>query len=130
MAGRERKDADARSSLFAVGIDFAGRRSPRDPIHKVIAALNTGDALCLRQVNTRWELRNTNGQLLGCLANAFTPPPNTVCISAHVGAILQRLVGDVTDPKYRPQIRCECWEVVLPELVFAPENSDNLVFTQ
>jgi hypothetical protein len=29
---------------------------------------------------------------------------------------------DASDPKYRDALRCDAWEVVMPELVFEPDR--------
>ncbi|MEN8214215.1 MAG: hypothetical protein ABFR19_07615 [Pseudomonadota bacterium] len=39
------------------------------------------------------------------------------CVQAHVTAIVARRKQD-TPPEYLQQLRCDNWEVVLPELVF------------
>jgi hypothetical protein len=46
------------------------------------------------------------------------------CVAARVAAILVRYRTDDSEPEYRHRIRCERWEVVLPELVFAPARRD------
>jgi ATP-dependent DNA helicase RecQ len=42
-----------------------------------------------------------------------------VCVDARVSAIVV-WTREQTDAKYVDAIRCERWEVVVPELVFAP----------
>ncbi len=105
-------------SLGDVYLDFAGQWIPRNPIHQAIANLQPGDALQLAQRDGRWFI-DRNGQSLGRLASSYTPPAGMRCIEARVHAILIRFRRDV-QPAYANSVRCDRWEVVIPELVFAP----------
>ncbi len=109
-----------RTTLQDVDLGFAGRRSERDPIHRRIAALSPDDPLNARITDHGlWELLNAVGSPVGRLAKSFKPPPRMRCRSAEVLAI----VGwnrEVSESKYRDSIRCDAWEVVVPELVFEP----------
>ncbi|HVK53506.1 MAG TPA: RecQ family ATP-dependent DNA helicase, partial [Burkholderiales bacterium] len=107
-----------RLALKDVDISFAGRYLPNDSIHRAIAALEPESPLDLKQNDGRWELRY--GEVVVCrLARAFKPPANMTCVTARVLAIVVWRKED-TDPEYLDRIRCERWEVVLPELVFEP----------
>ncbi len=67
----------------------------------------------------RWELLNRNGVVVGRLAGSFEPPPGTRYRSATVLAI----VGwsrEASEPRYHRQVKCDTWEIVVPELVFGP----------
>ena len=109
-----------RVGLQHVDLGFAGRRWAGDPIHQAIAALSPGDPLKVRVGQKgQWELLNRSGWVVGRLAKSFSPPPRKSCRSAGVLAI----VGwsrDASDPDYRESMRCDSWEVVVPELVFQP----------
>ena len=109
-----------RTSLQDVDLGFAGRRDTRHPIHRAITNLSPGDPLKARITEQgRWELLNTVGSLVGRLAKNFQPPPGMRCRSAEVLAV----VGwsrEASEPRYRDSIRCDAWEVVVPELVFEP----------
>ncbi len=111
-----------RAGLQDVDLGFAGRRWPGDRIHQAIAALSPGDPLEVRVGKKgQWELLNHAGRVVGRLAKSFSPPPRKSCRSAQVLAI----VGwsrEASDPDYRDSLRCDSWEVVVPELVFQPDG--------
>lgn len=107
-----------RLTLKEVDIGYAGRYAQDHQVHLAIAKLNTGDSLHLQQHNERWELLDSNGNTVGRLSRAFMPPTNMQCLSAQVMAITSRQKED-SEPEYHAHIRCERWEVVLPELIFA-----------
>jgi len=61
------------------------------------------------------------GSVVGQLAKSFEPPPGMRCRSARVSAV----VGwsrEASEPQYRDSIRCDAWEVVVPEFVFEPQE--------
>ena len=113
-----------RASLQDVDLGFAGRRRAGDPIHNAIAALSPGDPLKVRVGKYgQWELLNRVGRVVGRLAKSFRPPPRKCCRSAEVLAI----VGwsrEASDPDYRESLRCDSWEVIVPELVFKPDRPE------
>ena len=113
-----------RASLQDVDLGFAGRRRAGDPIHNAIAALSPGDPLKVRVGKYgQWELLNRVGRVVGRLAKSFKPPPGKCCRSAEVLAI----VGwsrEASDPDYRESLRCDSWEVIVPELVFKPDRPE------
>ena len=113
-----------RAGLQEVDLGFAGRRWAGDPIHQAIAALSPGDPLKVREGTKRqWELLNRAGRVVGRLAKSFRPPPRKCCRSAQVLAI----VGwnrEASDPDYRDSMKCDSWEVVVPELVFQPDGPE------
>ncbi|MFO1420756.1 MAG: RecQ family ATP-dependent DNA helicase [Candidatus Competibacteraceae bacterium] len=109
-----------RLTLRDVDLGFAGRHAANNPVHEVIAALSAGDRLRLRPAKERWELVDARGHTVGRLARVYAPPTGMRCIAAQVAAIIIRRRED-TEPEYRDSVRCERWEVVVPELVFEPE---------
>ena len=113
-----------RVGLQHVDLGFAGRRWAGDPIHQAIADLSPGDSLKVRVGEKgQWDLLNGSGRVVGRLAKSFSPPPRKSCRSAGVLA----LVGwsrEASDPDYRESMRCDSWEVVVPELVFQPDGSE------
>ena len=110
------------TSLQNVDLGFAGRRREHDPIHRAITTLSPGDPLETRITEQgRWELLNPTGVAVGRLAKNFEPPPGMRCRSAEVLAI----VGwsrEVSETKFRDSIRCDAWEVLVPELLFEPHE--------
>ena len=110
-----------RATLENVDLGFAGRRSERDPIHRAIAALRPGDPLVTRPThNGRWLLLDENGRAVGRLAKGFKPPAGMRCCTSTVLAVVGWSRKD-TDPKFHDAIKCDAWEVVVPELVFEPD---------
>ena len=135
-----------RLGLRYVDLGFAGRRDARHPVHRAIAALSPGDPLEVRVAATphprptgrqdrpppdappeanpaprRWELLDRAGTVVGRLAGGFDPPSGMQCRSATVLAVVA-WSRDASEPHYHDGIRCETWEVVVPELVFGPEE--------
>lgn len=110
-----------RLTLKDVDLGFSGRRVIEDRVHRAISALSAGDPITLRQGEKKWELADKWGVTVGTLSNAFTAPPGMRCISGRVSAIIVRGRDDA-EPEYRDYYRSERWEVVLPELVFEPDN--------
>ena len=109
----------ARLSLRDVDLGFAGRRAPGHAVHQAIAALSPGDTLRLQREHEHWALVDSNGTTVGWLARAYVPPTGMNCIVASVAAIIMRERED-SEPEYHDRLRCERWEVVVPDLVFAP----------
>ena len=109
-------------SLEDVDLGFAGRQASHQPVHRAIAALSPSDPLKTRVVNAgRWELLNREGMVVGRLANSFRPPAGTRCRSATVLAV----VGwsrEASKPQYRDGMKCDAWEVIVPELTFEPDS--------
>ena len=110
-----------RLSLRDVNLGFAGFRDVRHPLHRSISALSPGYPLGTRVVNGRWELLDRSGTVVGQLAKKFEPPSGMRCDSATVFAIVTRN-RDASEPRYRDGIKCDEWEVVVPELVFEPAD--------
>ena len=108
------------TSLQDVDLGFAGRRADDHAIHRAIAALSPGDALETRVTeHGRWELLDPTGSAVGRLAKSFRPPPGMRCRSVEVSAVVS-WSREASEPQYRDNIRCDAWEVVVPELVFEP----------
>jgi len=106
-------------SLGDVDLGFAGRHASGHPVHRAIAGLNAGDALQLGRERGVWVLVNAQGTSVGRLARSYTPPPGMKCLSARVAAIVLYRRED-SAPDFQPSVRCDRWEVVVPELIFAP----------
>ena len=109
-----------RIDLKAVDLGFAGRHRSHNEVHRAIAALAPGDPLETRVADRGiWELLDGTGRVVGRLAKSFTPPAGMRCRSAEVMAV----VGwsrEGSDPQYRDSIKCDTWEVIVPEFVFEP----------
>ena len=110
-----------RLSLREVFLSFSGYRAASHPVHRAIAALSPGDPLQVRMGPNRWELLDRSGTVVGQLAGSFDAPDGMRCKSATVMAIVT-WDRERSEPEYRNRLRCDDWEVVVPELVFEPES--------
>ncbi len=114
-----------RTRLREVHLGFAGRYAERHPIHRSIAALSPGDPLDIRITDRDdWELLDQTGTIVGRLSRSFEPPAGTFHRSASVLAIIG-WNREMTAPDYVEYVKCDCWEVVVPELVFEPYKNKN-----
>ena len=111
-----------RLTMKDVDLGFAGRRSARDPLHRVIADLRPGDPLTLRASGPRWELFNRANTRVGCLAKGFAHPPGMRCDSAMVLAIVTWSRAR-SEPQYQDSVKCDSWEVVVPEVRFVENDA-------
>jgi ATP-dependent DNA helicase RecQ len=102
-----------------VDLSFAGRLAPGHPSRAAIAAARVGDPVTLAGGRDRWLLRDAQGRTLARMARAFAPPEGARLLRGEVAAILTRRADD-GEEGYRHLLRHDAWEVVLPELVFAP----------
>ena len=106
-------------SLRDVYLSFVGRKPSADRVHRAIEALSPGDQLQVRQQSGRWELLDGAGVVVGTLAGRFEPPADTRCVDASVASIVS-WKRSYSDPQYQQQLKCDRWEVVVPELIFEP----------
>ena len=105
-----------RLSLRNVDLSFAGRYQTNNPVHRAITALSPGDPLRVRTTQQPWQLLDRTGNVVGRLAKSYKPPPTMRLRSATVLAIVTRRRAD-SEPQYQDTLKCEEWEVVVPELV-------------
>ena len=108
-----------RLNLRDTFLSFAGYRDPNHRVHRAIAALSPGDPLQVRERSPRWELIDGDGIVVGQLASSFQPPDDMRCAFATVWAIAS-WGRDRSEPGYQDGLRCDSWEVVVPQLVFEP----------
>ena len=110
-----------RLNLGEVFLGFAGYKRPSDPVHRAIASLSPGHSLQVRVGQTRWELLDHNGRVVGQLAAGFNALEGMRCARAKVFAIV---VWDRerSEPQYRERLLCDNWEAVVPELIFEPDS--------
>ena len=91
-------------------------------MHGDIAALSMGDPLKVRVEGTgRWRLLGSAGRSVGRLAKSFKPPRGMRWRSAKVFAVIG-WSREASEPQYLDAMRCDAWEVVVPELVFEPDR--------
>ncbi|MBN8517196.1 MAG: RecQ family ATP-dependent DNA helicase [Candidatus Accumulibacter sp.] len=105
-----------------IDLDFAARHPPGHAIHRALAALAVGSRIALRQTSAgTWRLCDAQGVDIGALSQHFEPETDMQCIEARVAAIHVRRPRDVAEAyKSRISAQCESWEMVVPELVYAP----------
>lgn len=108
-----------RAGLKDVVLSFAGWHDAHSRVHQAIAGLRVGDELRYIVDERGAWLEDASGTIVGRLSKHFQPPPGLRCQAARVRAILVWRKCD-SAPEYQAQCRSEMWEVVLPELVFAP----------
>ena len=108
-----------RLSLRDVFLSFGGYREPEHPVHAAISALAPGDPLQARMGADRWELLDQRGTVVGQLARGFRAPSGVRCAFATVMAVVE-WDRERSDPDYRDGLRCQSWQVVVPEIVFEP----------
>ena len=114
-----------RLSLGDVFLSFAGYRPSGHPVHRAISSLSTGDLLSVRNGSKRWELLDSQGTVVGQLANGFKSPVGMRCAFASVLAVAT-WDRERSDTIYREGLLSSTWEVVVPELVFEPELSSRV----
>ncbi|MEF8719476.1 MAG: hypothetical protein V5B44_17835 [Candidatus Accumulibacter necessarius] len=105
-----------------VDLGFAGRSGAGHPVHRRIAALSP-DPLHLQQEDRRWLLRDAQGNLVGRNSPPATRHRPAWTASRRAWRRSSSATGATASPNTSHRIRCERWEVVLPELVFAPAQT-------
>jgi ATP-dependent DNA helicase RecQ len=106
------------ADLGQIVLSWPGYFSANKSIHRAIAALDVGSELILRARSDGqigWELADMHGVAVTRMAQAFTPPKGEI-VKVRVAAITARhkTAGNAEN------LRCEHWEVVLPEILYAP----------
>ena len=102
-------------SLGDVDLGFAGRLPASNRIHADIRGLGPGDGLVMRTDSAPWRVATAEGRTVGRLARTYEPLGPVR--EARVRAVV-RWSQDASEPDYRDGLRCDAWEVVVPELVF------------
>jgi ATP-dependent DNA helicase RecQ len=64
----------------------------------------------------RWQVRDVHGRSPARLSRTFSPPEGTTFLRGEVAAFLRWRKED-SNEVYHHQLRCEEWEVILPELI-------------
>ena len=108
-----------RASMKELDLGFAGRYAPDKSVHQVISALVPGDSIGLVAQGGKWELQDASGNVVGRMSRSFAFPEGRVFSYGSVAAVIRRKLEDVGE-EYQDRFRCECWELVIPELVFMP----------
>ena len=105
-----------------IDLSFAGRQDEDSLVHKRIAELNTGSKIYIETGSDgRWKIVNKKGQEISRFAKGYQPPNNMRVRAAEVYVILNRK-RDQTDSEFLAKIKCDEWEVLIPELVYEPDE--------
>ena len=102
-------------------LGFAGYRDPDPSGAQAIAALAPGAPLRVGSGGDRWNLLDRNGVVVGRLARGFKAPAGMRCVSSTVLAVVN-WDREKSESQYRDGLRSDSWEVVVPELVFEPDD--------
>ncbi|WP_150050839.1 RecQ family ATP-dependent DNA helicase [Methylomonas rhizoryzae] len=97
-------------------LSWPGYFAAAHPVHRAIAALDYGTPLVLRprgDGQSGWELADANGTAVARMAQAFTPPHGTIAAVRVAGILARQVKSDGSE-----SLRCQRWEVVLPELEY------------
>lgn len=100
-----------------VVLSWPGYFSPKSSIHRAISRLEFGDDLSLRlraDGKLGWEIADGSGEVVTRMAQKFKPPLGKI-LDVRVSTILVRHAKD------GEAVRCQEWEIVLPEIEFLPE---------
>ncbi len=104
-----------------IDLGFAGRFAPLDSVHSAISQLQPGAEIQMKLQNSRYELFDVQGRLVGRLAKDFTPPIGFSITSAHVVAVIER-DRNSSAPEFQSWFKCDKWEVILPELIYTADK--------
>ena len=102
-------------TLGDVQLSFPGWRRANHPMHDAIRRLEPGDELSINTDSTPWEITNGHGQPIGRLARHYRTQGRFHSARVHAVVHWRR---EYDEPEYQDRLRCDEWEVVLPEFVF------------
>ena len=110
--------------LDALHIGYAGSRGADERIHADLRALGPGAPLELAfRDGERGRLLTRQGRTVARLSEAgserWAPRAGRIR-KVSVAAMVRRRAEDSTDPAYRDRLRCETWEVPIPEVWWSP----------
>ncbi len=110
-----------RLNLSEIDLGFAGRLPEQNLTIDAISRLEPGASLGLDMKGDRGFLLNSEGIVVGRLARKFAAPKGYRFVRGQVIAIVERRDKD-SEESYRRTLQRTRWEVIVPELVFAPTN--------
>ena len=106
-----------------VVLSFAGWRAEGSEAHRAIAALAPGDPLSLLHEDGQWKVFDDKGRQVGRMARKWAIPNGMRIVKAAVHGIFTRWAKDESDEEHKQQLRSESWEVVVPQVLLAREQS-------
>lgn len=107
-------------SLSEVDLGHAGRKDISNKVHECIGRLKPGDALKVRERRDRIEFLDPVDNVVGRTSRNFCLQPDLTIGEAKVYAIAVRK-REWTDMEYVDSLKCDQWEVVVPEFVLVPK---------
>lgn len=102
-----------RFSKSEIDLGYPGRQRDVAEIHAAIRELKPGDPLSLRQEGDRYIILDQIGRAVGRTSRAFKPQVQLE--NCCVDTIEARYTLDA-DEQFRPQMKVESWEVVIPRV--------------
>ena len=102
-------------TLGDVQLSFPGWHRANHPMHDAIRRLEPGDELSINTDRTPWEITNGHGQPIGRLARHYRTQGRFHSARVHAVVHWRR---EENEPEYQDRLRCDEWEVVVPEFVF------------
>jgi len=103
--------------LKLVDLSWPGRLKEGSPALKAITEARVGDPLTLVRDGNRWMIRDAKDRPLGRMSKAYAPLEGRSLLRGAVGAVVRWRKTDSKE-EFRPHLRRDEWEVVLPEFVF------------
>lgn len=103
--------------LKLVDLSWAGRLTSGHQSLSAIAAARIGDPIQLMAEKDTWLIKDSQGCTLGRMAKSWSPPEGRRFLSGEVGAIVRWRKADSKE-EFRPHLRRDEWEAVLPEMLF------------
>ena len=88
-----------------------------DTIHGAIKKITTGDKINLDVQANGIFIMNAEGHKIGKMAGRYSIADGLELVSAHVYAVISHSRA-LTDVEYQNNVRCNRWEVVVPEFVY------------
>jgi ATP-dependent DNA helicase RecQ len=104
-------------------LGFAGRKRPDNPVHEHLAGLEPGAPLTPQSDGASISLYDPSGNRVAKLSRTASEkwlPKLSTIRQARVAGMLQRTVKDEAEA-FRPQCKCEQWEVPWVEFVHLPD---------
>lgn len=108
-----------RLGLKDVDLGYAGRYASGSAVHRAIAALRVGESLRYVVDDKGVHIENGSGVTVGRLSKRFVPPTGLVCKEVRVRGLMLWRRSD-SSSEFQSHCRLDAWEVVVPELIFAP----------
>jgi len=102
-------------------LDYAGRLSANQPVHRHLTKISTGDNVALELKGDRIQVLDSAGNVIARLASDTSNRLRGFLDKieeARVLAMVERKQDDSTDPDYRQLLKADAWEVPVLEVVW------------